>query len=322
MKKLTSLIAAALTIAACGPAEDPAAQYRDALPKSAAVQLGVPDSSAGAGANALAVDRAAVGDSPLYQSEWAVQSFWLAVSVNWGVKWTLDFLQFVTAFPPSSCDDVSCTWGPWLGDEGLNFYKMHVEKVDGAYVYALSGQPANDSGAPYVDLIAGTAYPGADRDHGNGSFTIDFDAQDYLQHATTTWKQDYGTIDVEYDNTSDLVVRAVFLGAKNRDSGNSHDMNAVYDFVDSGAGGTLQVRFENLDTDEAVALRTRWDESGAGRADVNYSAPGPVAFEASECWAGKAYFWAETYDSKYGHGVEANCVFSPALYADVEFPAQ
>ncbi len=181
MKKLTSLTAAAaLTLAACQPAEDPAKAYRDALPKSAAIQVGVP--AAQGTANALSVRREAVSSVPSYQSEYAVTSYWTALTFNVGVWWTLELVQVITAFPPTTCGEAACTWGPWQSDDQLLFWKLHVEKVNGTYVYALSAQPASDRQAPFVELLGGTAVPGVDRDHGSGTLAIDFDAHDALPH--------------------------------------------------------------------------------------------------------------------------------------------
>jgi hypothetical protein len=327
MKKLTSMIAAALTLAACDAKEDPADQYRAAMPKNSAVQIHVPDGEAAGGAQMAAGGRFALGQAPGYLSEYAITSYWTAVTVNVGVWWTLELLQFITAFPPSQCDDGSCTWGPWLGDQGLNYYKLHVEKVDGSYDYALSGQSAAAGVQPWVELISGNAVPGADRDHGRGTFRILFDEFDELQHADPDWKKDHGTLTVSYDNTSGLFVHADFVNARNDDPDRLDNvMNAAYEFVLGPADGDLQIVFEDATAGDSVSLHTRWKRhDGAGRGDLRYVPVGGGELVGSECWNGEhdTLPWAEVYDTSApdATGAEENCDYLPAEYATLTIPA-
>jgi hypothetical protein len=325
MKKTVTLVAlASLVLAACGPQADPAEKYRDALPKSQAVQLGTPQTQ-DATSGALSVRRDPLGDTALPQSEYAVMSYWLALTFNTGVAWTLTFLQLVTAFPPTTCDDASCTWGPWVDDDGLNRWKLSVTKSGDAYEYALSAQPGSNEAAPYVDLITGTAYP-TDRHHGHGTFTIDFDAQDGLDHGNLWEKRDFGQVIVDYDNRTDVSIGAVFVNARNDDPADPHLLDAAYAFTSSASGGELQIATENLDTTEMISLRTRWGATGQGRADAHYNGPdgggGRLDYYASECWAGKSADFAEVYDSKHPEiGPETACSpFSSASYADIALP--
>jgi hypothetical protein len=326
MKKLASLLAAALVIAGCGSAnDDPAQPYRDALPKTNAVEIGSPAASTTSGA--LTAQMSVLGDSPATQSGYAVASYYLAITINGGVRWTLGLLQYVTTFPPTGCDAASCTWGPAIDDQGLNRWKLVVTRVNDHYDYTLQGQPGSNASAAWVDLIAGTAYPGADRDHGHGTFTVDFDAQDALDHGPLWHKTDYGRLDVTYDNTtSPVAVGARFVGAHNQDPLDPFTMNAAYAFERGASGGDLQVAFQRLDTMATLSLHTRWSASGAGRGDAHYHGPDGtgtiVDYSASECWAGAVQDFAEVYDSKPPVlGSETACSpFNSAVYADIALP--
>lgn len=331
MKNTTlPLAAAALLVAACAADPDPAQEFRDALPKTAAVEVGTPQTEEGAAAVGVRAD--ALGDSPIAQSEYAVTSYYLALTLNGGVGWTLRLLQFVTAFPPTSCGDDACTWGPWVDDDGLNRWKLEVSRAGEGYDYALSAQPGSSPTAPFATLLTGTAFP-VDRDHGSGSFTIDFDAQDALDHGALWEKTDFGQVEVRYDNTRNVSLTAVFTGAHkddaDRDPSNDHLVNAAYAFDDAPSGGELQVAFADLTTAEQIALRTRWSAGGAGRADARYRGPdglgGTAEFAASECWAGHAADFAEVYDSKHPEipelADESACSpFSAALPPDLAVP--
>jgi hypothetical protein len=316
MKK-TTLLAAALLLAACAETTDPAETFRDALPKTEAVKVDTYQSEAGT--TAVAPGTVAKGDTAMLQSEYAVMSYYLALTMNGGVAWSLGLIQLIVAHPATVCEaDVSCTWGPWVDDDGLNRWQLYVEKVGDSYDYALSAQPGSDPTAAFVDVIAGTAYP-VDRTHGSGTFTIDFDAQDALDHGDLWVKRDFGQIVVDYDNTSNVSVDALFVGAQSEENG--HPVNAIYAFDDAASGGELQIAFADLQTAELISLRTRWSAGGAGRADAHYTGPGGADYTATECWAGHAQDFEEVYDSKYGIGVESACSpFNDFLPADVVLP--
>ena len=329
--RATTAAAALLTLAACAAEKDHAQQYRDALPSGAAVQIGVPRSEGSAsaltGALHAEAPSAALADAPGYGSEYARTSYWMATTVNLGVWWTLELVRIITAYPPTRCDDASCTWGPWLGDGGLNYYRLQVEKVSGAYDWTLSGQSAAAGVQPWQELIVGHAVPGRDRDHGSGDLEVFYDHFDGLQHATPDWKQDWGTLTVGYDNTAGAYVEAQVVGAHDDDpdpARNDHLVNAAYRFDATGTDGDLQLAFRDVTAGDQVTLHTRWKRvDGAGRGDAHYvGAGGTPVYDASECWNGAnaTLPWAEVYDTKTAWGAEANCVFAPAAYATIAVP--
>ncbi len=325
MKKLTASLAA-LLVAACSNTEtDPAQKFRDALPKAEAVSIGTPQ-DAGATPGALSASSEAVTAGGA-KAPFAVDSYYLALAVNGGVVWTLAIVRAVTLFPPTSYDDTSATWGPWIDNDGLNRYKLTVKKSGDAYAWALSGQPGSNDAAAFVDLITGTANP-VDKDHGSGRFTVNFDAQTQLDHGTLWQQEDFGQLVVDYDNRTAAHVAATFVGAHNKDPANPFVMNAAYDFVAAVSGGQLQVAFENLTTTGIMSLRTRWSADGSGRADAHYVGPNDqgvqVDYLASECWAGRAADFAMTYDTQSLDPallVENACQpFVPADPADILLP--
>lgn len=323
MKHTLSAVAAAVLLAACGASELDPNTIRATLPTAEAVALRT--AAADAPPATAGVQRQALGDTPSYKSEYAIASYWTAVSVNSGVGGMLGLLRFVTLFPPTECSESSCTWGPAVDDAGLNRWKLFVETSGDGFAYALSAQNGI-TGGDFIPLLSGIAYPGQDRRHGHGSFTVDFDAEDALAHGPLWEKTDFGTATFDYDNRNGTSVGAVLLNGRNDDPADPAFMNVVYAFEDHGAGGELQIAVENLTTTESFSLRTRWDGAGAGRGDVHYSGQdgllgnGDDAY-ASECWAGEAFGFVEQYDSKFTDlGTEAACVFQPALYADVTLP--
>ena len=322
MKKTLSASAAALLLAACGGSNLDPNVARSALPAASSVQIGTPSASSSAATALVATSSAAATapgtTAPPYTPSFAVMSYWTAVTVNVGVWWTLTLVDVITAFPPASCTATSCTWGPWLDNQTQNQWKLVVEKSGAAYDYVLSGENAATQGS-FLPVISGTAYPGPDRYHGNGTLTLDFDAGKKLNPASN----DSGKLDVTYDNRTGVSIGATVTNAKNGNPANPYPMNAVYRFDGTnGSGGVMQVAFENLTTTEQFSIRTRWNATGAGRSDAQYvAAGGGLTVETSQCWDGAPTFPA-TYDGAQvpATGDAALCVFTPALYADVVLP--
>jgi hypothetical protein len=336
MKKLASILAAALSLAACQPAvDDPAQPYRDAMPKKEAIQLGAPAADGTAAPKALVAlaapatltaDANVVASPPAYpdQSEFATVSYWSAVGINGGTWWTLTLVQLITGYPSTTCDDHACTWGPWRGDDGLNDWKLDVTKTNGTFDWVLSAQNAVFPSG-WVSLISGHAIPGVDKNHGKGDFLIDFDNQAALGHGPGWVQRDFGTVAITYDNTGGVSVSAVARGAKNADPLDAHWMNAAYSFSRSGPGGAISIAIDNLDTNEYVKLDTRWDAAGAGRGDAVYSPDGAtVSGVLTECWDGAAAYWAETFDNSApdAKGTESLCVFTVGDPTGIALPAR
>jgi hypothetical protein len=336
MKKLTSILAAALALAGCQPAaEDPADAFRSALPEAAAVQLGTPAADGTAPPAALYAGSATpkltadvsyeTAPPPAYpdQSEFATVSYWSAVGINGGTWWTLTLVKFVTSLPPTTCDDQACTWGPWLGDDGLNYWKLEVNKLTGTFDWTFAAQNAIVPG-DWVSLISGHAIPGLDKDHGKGSFVIDFAAQAALAHGPGWVQKDFGSVTITYDNTGGISVDAVALGGHSADPVEAGAIiNASYSFLKTGPGGSIDIAIDNLGTNEFVKLDTRWDAGGAGRGDAIYSPDGiAVTPVLTECWNGAIASWAETYDNTDPDqkGTEDLCVFSVGDPAGLSLP--
>jgi hypothetical protein len=328
MKKTAVLLAAAL--AACGTAtNDPASPIRAALPAGDALQIDSPNPNGGTAAvspNALSAPSTAMTADG--KSDLAVVSYLFAASVNWGVYATLVQVHLVTLLPPTTCSDASCTWGPGSAANDLNNWMLVVTKNGSGYDWALSGEPKSNPGAGFIPIISGTAYPGNQAGHGYGTFAVDFGAEATLDHAAGWTQQNYGTLTATYDARGPLTLQVVWLGTLNKDPSLDpsvqHFADAVYDF--DQATRDLLVAWRTLPLGGAgyteVALHTRWQVGGAGRADF-HAYQNPVTVEKSECWDGSPGY-LQTYDSYDGStglpvGDPALCVYQNAQF--MSFPA-
>jgi hypothetical protein len=318
MRKL-AFAALAVLAAACGESALTADEIRDALPKKEAIRIGTPDDAAAASAGLQNALRALA--APAMTSEFAVTTYWTAVTVNTAVWWTLLNLEVITLFPPTACTEDACTWGPHLGDDQLNRWQLVVSREGDGYAYALSGQPVAHPEVGFLPLIAGVARRGQDRLHGHGTFTVDFDAAADLDHEAGWTQEDHGVLEVTYDNRTDLQVDCVFLGARSDDPADPVFMDAAYAFDASAGGGTLEVAFRTLELEpRTLSLRSRWNETGAGRGDARVTFDGGW-YEKSECWdaAGGELLFDTEPNPDYGD--EAFCSFLDAEFATLAPPA-
>ena len=339
MRTSAALLAAALLVTACGQKKLTAEDVRAAMPNSAALRIDAPAAAATGAAPAeesggpqLSVAAAAAGPAPL-----GVSSYLLATAVNGGVFWALAPIAWLTeVVPPTSCTDTACTWGPGSSDSDLNTWMLVVTKAGDGYDYTLSGAPRAPAGSAFVPVLSGKAFPGSTRHRGHGTFHVDFDASFAgLAHVSGATQQDFGSIVVDYDATSALVLDVTFLGSRNSDhpgadAAHPNRTNAVYAFRASDTGGDLKVGWRTLApfTVEAprasFSLHTQWQASGAGVADARFGAPdlaaGSTIVTFSECWAGPPTY-AMSYDSLSTTLVDkAACAIAPGAPVDIAIP--
>lgn len=337
MTKTIAVIAVAALAAGCSQkTRITAEEARDALPKAEALQIDTPADAAARTAQqaqALAMGQVAQASSvaefdPGFgsSSEFARSTYYLAWTVNGGAWWTLTLVRFITLFPPTQCDESSCTWGPWEDASANNpqlkikRWKLVVTKVEEAHFeYVLSAENLLASEG-FLPIVSGVAYPKSPW-QGHGEFTISFDNARRLPEP----KEDYGALKISYDNENALVVNATMTGARSADT---HVlMNTAYEFRATDAGGELQIAFETREGNPlSLSLRSRWEGTGAGRGDARlYTTDGnwTLTGTASECWAAPAnHFAALTYDTDPAFGAEADCPasFQTALYSDLVVP--
>jgi hypothetical protein len=333
MTKTIAVVALAALAAGCAKTGITPDEARQALPQAAALQIGTPeDTTDGAGAQALqAAAAGAQGELPAAafnpgfwsSSEYARWTYFTAWTVNGGAWWTLTLLRFITIFPPTECDESTCTWGPWEEEsaitQGLKIkrWRLVVTKVDeGHFEYALSAENMLEP-AGYLPIVSGVAFP-KDSWRGHGELTISFENGRLMPEP----KDDYGVLSIRYDNESALAVDATIMDARSADDGTL--MNAAYSFDATAAGGELQVAFETREGNaSSVSLRSRWDATGAGRGDARlYTTDGTwtLTGSASECWDGRAGGFDLTYDTDPVLAGTCPADFQTALYSDLVVP--
>lgn len=271
---MKSLVAAACTLSLFASAcvkQDEAPQDIDrAIPTADQVRIKLPD------ANARTIGQLA---------NWYVATRDVTRTLNGGSIWVLVLIHTIVQQPVTSVNGDTYTWGP--GSEALDpaEYKLDVRAVgDGTYEYRLSGRSKTQPGAQFEVVIDGTADPRAGDNKGSGEFAVDFDASKRVNPIDSGDAK--GSMHVNYDlskghldltlMSTDALGKPVFASyAYNALAGGAGDM--VFDVSGNLGGGPAL---------ETITLRSRWQGTGAGRADARIAGGdlGPITATASECW--------------------------------------
>lgn len=326
MKRL-SLLTACLLFAACGQG---AGNFRNGFPRADDVKLDVPGKTSQALTGETGQKRDALkGDhSSFYDLTRGV-----TVMVNGGVGLVLGLVKAITNHPATTTTATSAVWGPYTEDLSPNTWKFTVNEVaPSQYEYKLEGKPKTAPDTDYVVVLSGTHAPALDANgnelegFGAGTFRLDWDnAQALPEH-----DQNVGKLDVVYsraDGTSDTTVDVTFTQVWDQATGGLVD--AAYKYAKHAAQGGWFEFSTNSNTDpntsqiEHLAVKSRWNPDGAGRADVKATGGdiAPNEATANECW--DSSFTSQYLTASWAPGVAAynygdestDCVFTTADYS-------
>lgn len=267
MQRLASLALSSTlvaSLAACGAADG----FKSAVPSRDNVTMRVPESQG----QALTAGEIA----PMYQ-----ESVKIATSVNGGVLWAFDVVEFITDHPPTTVEENQAVWGPSepRGLERLSF-KFTVNKiVEGQFTYILEARLKNAAADDaFTEVFSGEAFPNDDND-GHGSLTYRLGSLRNLDPVADDACL-IGDIAVSYDagvepRTLDVVFTQVANDCLGERPSNAHyvyseaiDSSGLMDFA---FAGNIHRADEDKPGEEVMAVRTRWTSNGAGRSDVRVS---------------------------------------------------
>ncbi|MFP2924270.1 hypothetical protein ACLESO_03420 [Pyxidicoccus sp. 3LG] len=320
-----SLLCAALMFAGCDNSKNDEESFREGLPTKEMVEVKSPSKNNGQGLTAF------YGQGQT--AEYYALTVGAAVTVNGGTLWVLNLIEEIVKHPPTSIDGDVAVWGPHTGALNLHTWKLTVTRTgDDTYSWVLEGKGKNEQDSAFKAILSGTHAAAVDangdrvRGYGSGEFLIDWDKSRTLPGAD---QKDMGTAEIRYSRTGTTAVASV--EAEFRQIRDESELNgrvdANYAFKQTpGAGGELDfVIKKNIDTDpsrsqvENLAIKSRWEGSGAGRSDIKLS--GGDLFgsaEVNECWDSNflsAYF-AISINPVLGYGTVSACGnFSTAVYS-------
>ncbi len=307
------IIASLAFLAACGT--DRADAFRQGVPKADAVKIDMP-AQAGQALTGEGTRRDALEGDP---SGMYALTRGVTLAVN-GAGWlVLALVQEIVDNPPTSLSTNEAVWGPYAEPLSPNAYKLTVTRnPSGEYSYVLAGKGKNEADSAFVSLLVGT-HVVTGHDLGQGSFVVDFDAAATLpEHG-----QQVGTAQYVYSRptaSAPVTVNAAFSKVKDA-TGELTD--ALYQYVATpGQGGTFdfQLRKQRVHGQDvnAATVRSRWQQSGAGRSDVAVSGDSaPQGATLNECWDSSfaSRFFVASFAPNAGWGAESACAFSTAEYS-------
>lgn len=271
----------ALPLIACVQQDDSPKNIANALPTSDQVMIKLPESTAKltTSRTGLAVAPQALGQL----SMWYVATLDVTRVFNGGAEFVLDLVQKVVSNPPTTVKGNTFTWGPGSNALQPADYKLDVVAVgDGTYTYELSARSKITPNAAFVVVLSGTADPRKGDGEGSGTFSIDFDAAKTADPTSTGT----GSVHAAYD----LAKKHLDLTLDSTDPlGQPLKGDYTYDQTADGGG---QMEFQIIGNiapgpaDETISLRSRWEATGAGRADARIAGGdlGNLTATASECW--------------------------------------
>jgi hypothetical protein len=245
--------------------------------------------------------------------------------VNAGTAWVLNLCEQIIKHEPTTIDETHAVWGPHTDPLSPNTFKFTVTKVADGYDYALEAKAKDASDSAYVTLIAGHHVPGAADKEGNGTFSLDWDAAQTLPEHS----KEVGKADFTYSRNAslDVTVGVKFKQVITEESGQRTDADYAFSQIAGGEGSfefVIHKDMTNLPSNtaakERMAIKSRWQNDGAGRCDVKVS-EGDIAnpVTLSECWGSTFLetYYADSLGITAVQGEESACVFATAEYTEL-----
>jgi len=317
MKRL--LLTAALTLTACGGLQSEADEFRNASPSRQGVEIKVPDNGKALEAGDVAsTQQALLGET----AGCYTLTRGITVSVNVGTAAILKMVEEIVSYDPTTLGQDQAVWGPWTDALSPNTFKFTVNKVGANYDYALEAKGKSEDDAKYRKILFGHHEPGAAAKQGKGSFTLDWNLAGQLpEHG-----KEVGSADFTYERTAklDVNIGVAFHQVKDDETGKLVDATYRFEQLAGGTGAFEFVLFKdiaglpsNTAKVERHAVKSRWQNTGAGRCDIKFSEGDIVnPVTATECWGNTFLqtYYSDSLNITAPQGKETDCPFSAAEY--------
>jgi hypothetical protein len=311
-----------LGLAACGKAEED--EFRAGVPVHEAVAITVPGASSNNGSLTIE-ERSSALQGTLDDLYVATRN--ISVMVNTGTLAVLGLVHAIVAYPPTTVAKDQAVWGPHTDALSPNTWKLTVTRTaPREYDYVLQGKAKTAADTAFVTVLSGhhvIPTSGLRREgYGSGHFSLDWNAAATLPEHD----KNVGQLAITYahdDDQADVSVDAVFTQVK--DDATNMLTDATYHYKatpqDGGEFSWNQQKDYIATTAalETLTIHSRWQQTGAGRADVKLTGGDLSAQEAtvSQCWDTNflSIYRVASYEPGSNYGSEAVCAFSPAVFA-------
>ncbi len=245
----------------------------------------------------------------------------LADGVDLGTVAILGTIVAITDYPPTTIDATHATWGPGSGD-ALDpiTWKLVVTRVgDNEYDYEIDGRPhLSQSDADWQAILTGHGWGKSSPNYKSGWFQVDNDVYKSLDPSRGT---STGTVKVTFDGRNMPTTIDAHITTND---GTNQWFDVAVTHEKGGAGEVYLTALADISTpkdgnNENVAMYSRWDTTGAGRGDLQFSGGDlkNVTAHASECWdkGYKESYYADDVNYRPTMGDASLCVFPTAEYA-------
>ena len=202
MNKWMGMLALGVAVGAnaCVVKADDSERFRDPIPQSSDVGLGVPGSTSGAPSKAQAkgLHLSNLPGGASYAEYYQVTRD-ITDSVDYGTAWVIGLVWTIVHSPATTLEPHKAVWGPGAGDAlSPVVWRFTVNEVgDHEYDYALAGRAkGSTSEADFKTVLTGHGYGKSRAEHRQGVFSLDFDASAALDPARN---HDSGNLKVTFD---------------------------------------------------------------------------------------------------------------------------
>lgn len=286
-KSIFYVIGLALTwswlLSGCWQPEYADQEYIDAVPTTETLQIKLPQGQA-----------APVPMELGQLAEYYKMTRQATTDVNEGIAHILMWVHEILKYPVTSRDGDTYTWGPWR-DSGLDpkAYKFTMGKGDEPDTFHFTfwaRHKSSDSDADFLPLIDGNVLKGSEPHHGVGTMDLNFTNSRTLDEYTA----ETGRFAITFDTISDpheVELELIEFQGPN-DSAPVNGAYRYHEFADLSGDFRFFATGNVIDESgllEELDIRSRWNSSGEGRADVSVSggdldAVGWSGVGITECW--------------------------------------
>jgi hypothetical protein len=320
----SSLTLCALSGCTLDKKDDAADAFRQAVPREQSVALSGPDAKSANSTAAAAPSRRTLGTvpTPVY-AKWYGFTREMRRGVNQVTAGVLGGVWAILHVPPTTLSKDAAVWGPYTDELEPATYRFRVTRIAlDEYDYALDGRPkASTDDAAFRAVLTGHGYGRPHALHGKGEFSIDLDVAKSLD--PFAHQDDSGSVRVNYDLPHDswdnpnLLPRAIT--AKVDPTGEAEYTVESLSLLDHTGSihvdAHVDIAEEKNTKLEDVVIDSRWNQTGAGRADIDFAggdlpSTTPLVV-AVECWGSdfQQSYYADSVDFSPTVGVESVCVY-------------
>jgi hypothetical protein len=298
-------------------------EFEQALPAQGTVGVDGPDgaradSSTAAGMRGTLADGASSDPAFWYTFTRDVRD-----GVNAVTALVLVSVWVVVHTEPSEIDEDHAVFGPYKGDAlDPARYRLTVTRIgEHHFRYVLAGQ--KKSGGDYLNVLDGDGYSRASEHHGDGQFVMDLTNAKLLD--PTRHANDSGTVTIVHDLPPDIDVRhdalpRTITATVNPEGEATLDIASIANADHTGEidlSAHADIDPSHATALEDVTLVSRWQSTGAGRADIGISggdlpAAGFASVTAVECWGSdfSRVYYTDSAGLQPTTGSPAECVYA------------